>query len=495
MEGSLRAEDANNADNTHGAVDAQFAQLAKLIRERNGVDVQLGEILGRPATVGDIGEWIAAKVFEIKLAAAPNNTAFDGYFTTGSLSERTVNVKTYLRQDFTLDMSESEALDYYLVFTGPKSQLGSSRGTSRPFCIESVYLFRAEDLLTELRRTGVKVGYATSVTVAQWNAAQIYPQSTNPVLVPTDRQKARLAMFCPEPARLSSTAGVPEDTTLPFFAYGIFSPGQIAFFQIKNYVRRVADASVNGILLIRDGIPILDADAPGETKGNLIEFNDDEDAELAYRAIEGMEPSTQYRWVEDRNMNVLVGRSPRKGSREMPTKDGHPDWSSWRDPAFNQALDAVRANLEEPFAWDDLRSFYSLQGAYMVLWSSIERYVSLRYGLGRNDQVLQRVKLLAEEDQFRASLRATDASATERKLRRLFRSDDPGQAETFKPLGRPVKAIDYLYQVRSNVTHRGKEEPLDWDLLHTATTELLRIFEDVLDAAEENARWTDTSSR
>ncbi|MDT5106891.1 MAG: hypothetical protein QOI25_4404, partial [Mycobacterium sp.] len=48
------------------------------------------------------------------------------------------------------------------------------------------------------------------------------------------------------------------------------------------------------------------------------------------------------------------------------------------------------------------------------------------------------------------------------------------------------------YQVRSNVTHRGKQEPLDWDLLHTATTEVLRIFRDVLYAAEKDAQWTGT---
>lgn len=198
MAGSLGAEDANNADDTHDAEDAQLAELAALITERNAIDARLGAILDRPATVGDIGEWIAAKVFDIELAVAANNTAFDGYFTTGPLSGRTVNVKTYLRQYGLLDMTESAALDYYLVFTGPKGQLGSSRGTLRPFCIESVYLFKSEDLLAELRRTGAKVGDAEGVRVAQWNAAEIYPRSTNAALVLTDRQKALLAMFRPE---------------------------------------------------------------------------------------------------------------------------------------------------------------------------------------------------------------------------------------------------------------------------------------------------------
>jgi hypothetical protein len=44
------------------------------------------------------------------------------------------------------------------------------------------------------------------------------------------------------------------DLGLPFFAYGIFSPGQIAFFQIKNYVRQVTAASAAGNLRIRDGV-------------------------------------------------------------------------------------------------------------------------------------------------------------------------------------------------------------------------------------------------
>lgn len=178
--------------------ETQLAEFAALIRERNSIDARIGAILNRPATVGDIGEWIAAKVFDIELAATANNTAFDGHFKTGSLAGQTVNVKTYLQQYGSLDVTESPALDYYLIFAGPKSNLGSSRGTLRPFCIQSVYLFRSEDLLAELRGAGAKIGVATSVRVAQWNAAEIYPRSSNPALVLTDRQRAQLAMFCPE---------------------------------------------------------------------------------------------------------------------------------------------------------------------------------------------------------------------------------------------------------------------------------------------------------
>lgn len=94
-----------------------------------------------------------------------------------------------------LDVIKSPTLDYYLVLTGPKGALASSKGMLRPFCIESVYLFQSEDLLAALEATGVKVGVATSVRVAQWNAAEIYPSATNPALILTDRQRAQLAMF------------------------------------------------------------------------------------------------------------------------------------------------------------------------------------------------------------------------------------------------------------------------------------------------------------
>lgn len=281
---------------------------------------------------------------------------------------------------------------------------------------------------------------------------------------------------------------LPRDPTLPFFAYGIFSPGQIAFFQIKNFVRQVTDASVTGVLRIRDGVPVLDATArSGTVDGYRIEFKD-ADSRLAYEAIANVEPKAQYRWDTDGGMNVLIGRSPRAGAHPMDTGP----WSSWSDPAFCDALNVVDQALEQQSSWPDLEPFYCLQGAYMVLWSSIERYVSLRYGLGRNASVAARLKRLAREPGVADSLSKDSGVTEELRKRKVFRSDDPGGSATFDPSD-PEKAISYLYQVRSNVTHRGKAHRLDWDLLRTATAETLRIFRDILHTAEEDARWTDTS--
>ncbi|WP_431236722.1 DUF6998 domain-containing protein [Mycolicibacterium aichiense] len=176
------------------ADDVELGEFAVLLRERNAIDARIGAVLDRPASVGNIGEWIAAKVFDIELVSAANNAAFDGHFSSG-LNGRTVNIKAYGRQEGSLDVSQSPTLDYYLVLTGPKLALTSSRGTLRPFCIESVFLFESRNLLAALEVTGAKVGIATSIRTAEWNAAEIYPRATNQAIILTDRQRAQLAMF------------------------------------------------------------------------------------------------------------------------------------------------------------------------------------------------------------------------------------------------------------------------------------------------------------
>src|SRR6266852_1285297 len=52
-----------------------------------------------------------------------------------------------------LDITESTALDYYLL-TGPPSAAASSRGTTRPWCIEAVFLFDARQLRSEENMRG-----------------------------------------------------------------------------------------------------------------------------------------------------------------------------------------------------------------------------------------------------------------------------------------------------------------------------------------------------
>jgi hypothetical protein len=110
----------------------------------------------------------------------------------------------------------------------------------------------------------------------------------------------------------------PADTSLPFFAYGLFRPGQLAYFQIRDYVIRIDDGeAVRGELLIRDGLPIIDESGRGNMDGAVLHFREDVAID-AYDKIAGLEPDKQYRWtekaVETGRVNILVGISPSKGS-------------------------------------------------------------------------------------------------------------------------------------------------------------------------------------
>lgn len=119
-----------------------------------------------------------------------------------------------------------------------------------------------------------------------------------------------------------------EARALPFFAYGIFMPGEIAYFQIKPFIQAEASESVEvaGQLWGRDGVPILvESERAGTVTGWKLTFKVGTELD-AYKAIGAMEPKAQYRWTRTDGMNVLVARSPRKGSE--PTAQGvwHGSW-------------------------------------------------------------------------------------------------------------------------------------------------------------------------
>jgi hypothetical protein len=155
-----------------------------------------GSCIGLMTSV-HLGEWIAAQVFDIELEASAVAAGVDGRFRSGPLQGRTVNIKWYLKREGALDMTESTALDYYLVLTGPRSPALSSRGATRPWCIEAVYLFEARQLRSERIARGVKRGVASSIIRQQWEAAKIYPSATNTQLTVTSMQAEQLRLFTP----------------------------------------------------------------------------------------------------------------------------------------------------------------------------------------------------------------------------------------------------------------------------------------------------------
>jgi hypothetical protein len=170
-------------------------RLAQLIRTRNAVDEEIAAVIGRPALAGHIGEYVAARVFDIDLEASAARKAIDGRFRSGPLAGASVNIKCYAKLEGLLDLAPSSPPDYYLVLVGPRSAAASSRGGMRPWLIHSVFLFDANRLLHQLGLRGVKVGIATSVARQLWDEAAVYPAQQNMDLVLSETQRRTLGLF------------------------------------------------------------------------------------------------------------------------------------------------------------------------------------------------------------------------------------------------------------------------------------------------------------
>lgn len=123
-----------------GMSEIELARIAELLQKRNALDAEIAGIIGRPMTAGHLGEWIASQIFDIELEASAVSRAIDGRFHSGPLQGRSVNVKWYLKREGLLDTTSDDSLDYYLVLAGPPAPPTSSRGTIRPWCVQSVHL-------------------------------------------------------------------------------------------------------------------------------------------------------------------------------------------------------------------------------------------------------------------------------------------------------------------------------------------------------------------
>jgi len=173
----------------------ELRALAALVSERNRVCETISALIGRPAEIGHLGEYIASPVFGIRLEQSAANKGHDGRFTDGPMAGRTVNIKWYTQREGSLDIHEMGGPDYYLALTGPKAPAASSRGCSRPWRITAVYLFESKTLLAAQQARGARLGTAASVPAALWQRAQIYPECPSGVLTLSARQREMLRLF------------------------------------------------------------------------------------------------------------------------------------------------------------------------------------------------------------------------------------------------------------------------------------------------------------
>lgn len=169
--------------------------LARLLHARNANEIEITKIIERPAQLGHIGEFIGSRIFNIALEESANQQGIDGRFNSGPLAGKSVNIKTYGKREGILDIHPEYQPDYYLVLTGPKSTATSSKGSTRPWIINEIFLFEVKPLIARLQRRKIKIGTATSVRATEWEDAQIYPASSNSLLKLTKAQQNNIRLF------------------------------------------------------------------------------------------------------------------------------------------------------------------------------------------------------------------------------------------------------------------------------------------------------------
>lgn len=275
----------------------------------------------------------------------------------------------------------------------------------------------------------------------------------------------------------------PDDLNKPFFAYGIFKKGQIAYSKIENFVKTVDDADdvkiENCMMNIRDGIPLISSveNEGYSTRGQIIWFFD-EDKEEAYKKISDTEPEDLYEWgettVKGIKVNVLYGKNPGKGSymyetdggRYVDNFDGKKDL--FFDDTFFEFLNNEKDNLD-----GGEYDLFRLQMCYMILWSVIDRYCSLKY-----DSVNFKgddIRNLSSDPVFIKSINSVDLPTSRTPI---YSSRD---GKPWKWKNSPYSRLNYYYKLRGNVVHRGKDRLTNIGILRPCFYELLEIFKKVID--------------
>ena len=296
----------------------------------------------------------------------------------------------------------------------------------------------------------------------------------------------------PKPKESSPIEGfLPADTSLPFFAYGIFKEGELGFDRIQEITRFVEDAFFqHGALLERDGLPLLvdtrdnenrDNDTSGVV-GDLIIFHE-KNALDGYKRIQDIEPESQYKWgvVEIRQTdfpderclaNTLVGRRPNVGTAQIHDNC----WSINQDPFFR---DVIKFCKEK--ATDDSNAIVK-QAALLMAWSALERISAIKYSLKANPE--QRISMIGQDGRFLKALATTEKAFGQSHPFRPIqdtRSTRSNSKKTFL-FSKPAHAIDYLYQIRNNISHRGKAGyESDMPIIVASLNILVLTIENLLD--------------
>lgn len=332
---------------------------------------------------------------------------------------------------------------------------------------------------------------------------------------------------CVKTARERNIIKPPEDTSLPFFAYGFYKPHQLAYPTIKEFVEgEPQKTKVKASLKQVNGIPVLvKQDYKYDyVEGYLINFKEDYEEE-AYEKIGYSRNKGIYKWrkmrIDGGEANVLISSKPKtfksrghwkydfneiKYIRELDIDLESYDWR--RDPIFEKPIDYIFLAdhlkytiklrdpiFEEPI--DDIddannnpkprrhlhyeyAKFFETQMLYMLLWTSIDRFLTFRYGETKKNNVI----FLSEEESFKTALKkyVKEDDRVFHNRKTVYSVRDLREYE-LNP-NKPTCSAMFYYTIRNNVVHSGKVLIMEERMLSKALEQLARIFNDVVESAK-----------
>lgn len=299
---------------------------------------------------------------------------------------------------------------------------------------------------------------------------------------------------------VAHASALPKNPDLRFFAYGIFRRDELGYRRIREYVSESRDRAeqwqyVKGRLIIDDGMPILTGLDSKRIEGHVIDFTESASVD-AYAEIASAEPMTHYSWtktetLDGRSVNTLqINPSVDYEMEVIERKTCHS--TPWITRSyFKKGLSVVQETFEENKQLQDQYHFFRLQMGYLLLWSLIERYVSLRWAHPWHRNYEAREKFAKNDQNFQQGFGDIFIDGHASNYRPLHESRDPGNFSTrISDPSDPWSVVNYLYRIRNNITHQGKGElTADGELLCRAIQDLYQTFRITLSEQYSNTKF------
>lgn len=270
----------------------------------------------------------------------------------------------------------------------------------------------------------------------------------------------------------------------PLFVYGTLMPGELAFGQIAPYIDRFDRATIeSAVILLRDGLPALKMYAEEgyshrTVDGYLLYSKSMQPLQLIEiaKSYEG----TNYKLVDAKvkdssgsiqDSQTFAGAKPEQSNPEL----WEGSWSTANSPLLGYGYPYLLKSLKfkDPKVpehlgpgnyWKELEywcgknswpGLLRIEGDFLTLTSIFEYVLSLRFGSTFGKEVMKRIGAVVEEPEMQQAFANIEID----EIWDVRNVTNIGAGKS-SPTNLK-KAIESCYDVRNNLSHRGKSVKSD----------------------------------